>query len=102
LLFSFQAEDGIRYLTVTGVQTCAFRSQNSQRALPPGQILLPGERAANFAIADIVVDGLDPQRRLGTIVGNMEQPEAADHRRAQKIGRASCRERGGTSVVERS
>src|SRR2546430_5593 len=30
--FFFQAEDGIRYLTVTGVQTCAFRSLSRERA----------------------------------------------------------------------
>src|SRR5688572_32681330 len=29
LFFFFQAEDGIRDLTVTGVQTCAFRSTES-------------------------------------------------------------------------
>src|SRR2546430_2742164 len=45
VFFFFQAEDGIRYLTVTGVQTCAlpiyFRSQQ-------GRIGFPGSRHPFF------------------------------------------------------
>src|SRR5256886_10633090 len=37
--FLFQAEDGIRYLTVTGVQTCALPiCDGAAIRLPPGQI----------------------------------------------------------------
>src|SRR5437764_10131537 len=43
--------------------------------LAPGQIILPGEGAANFPITDIVMNRLDAQRRLCTIVRDMEQPE---------------------------
>src|SRR5205085_8765104 len=34
--FFFQAEDGIRYLTVTGVQTCALPISRYTRTLPTG------------------------------------------------------------------
>src|SRR2546430_10352722 len=46
ILFFFQAEDGIRDLTVTGVQTCALpichvlRREAGQYVPPPGQNLL--------------------------------------------------------------
>src|SRR6516165_1185719 len=53
--------------------------------LAPGQIILPGESAANLSIADIVMDRLDAQRRLCTVVGDMEQPEPADHRGAEML-----------------
>src|SRR5438270_10281747 len=33
VIFFFQAEDGIRYLTVTGVQTCALPISDTSRAL---------------------------------------------------------------------
>ena len=53
--------------------------------LAPRQIVLPGQSAANLAIADIVMDRLDAQRRLCAVVRDMEQPEPADHRRAQML-----------------
>src|SRR5260370_24391489 len=46
----------------------------------PGQIILPGESAANLSIADIVMDRLDAQRRFCAVVGDVEQPDPADHR----------------------
>src|SRR2546430_8961299 len=41
LIFFFQAEDGIRDLTVTGVQTCALPIclRRLQNATPPGRIV---------------------------------------------------------------
>src|SRR6266542_5201620 len=45
-LFFFQAEDGIRAATVTGVQTCALPIYRIRRAglvyLPEGRGILPG------------------------------------------------------------
>src|SRR2546430_4669375 len=35
IFFFFQAEDGIRYLTVTGVQTCALPISSTVRPTPP-------------------------------------------------------------------
>src|SRR5688572_31497534 len=70
LFFFFQAEDGIRDLTVTGVQTCA---------LP----ILRGEqhRAVQHAVEAEIVD------------------VRAIAERELEIGRASCRERVQISVV---
>src|SRR2546430_13085003 len=49
LFFFFQAEDGIRDLTVTGVQTCALPISEIDRWRSPGQVrheAVDGERAA--------------------------------------------------------
>src|SRR2546430_10610558 len=46
LLFFFQAEDGIRDLTVTGVQTCALPiSAPARRALPQRRVAQPRARS---------------------------------------------------------
>src|SRR6516164_10494443 len=51
--------------------------------LTTGQVILPRQCAADLAIADIVMDRLDPESRLGAVVRDLEQSEAADERRAQ-------------------
>src|SRR2546430_7229784 len=80
--FFFQAEDGIRYLTVTGVQTCALpisvcQPCNARRQPHPD--FLPGDflrsTQASARLSD--VRRQLPQRR--------EAPE--------QIGRAACRGR---------
>src|SRR2546430_8663203 len=55
--FFFQAEDGIRDLTVTGVQTCALpislRRKIAFRVAPPGiKAVVPGTRIAGDALPD--------------------------------------------------
>src|SRR5256886_12215265 len=87
LLFFFQAEDGIRYLTVTGVQTCAlpiFRDFAVDPAPVAGRLL--GE------IADLVfldVDHAESPRRLD---GGQRRVRLLLAMKFE-IGRASCRER---------
>src|SRR2546430_5806048 len=85
LFFFFQAEDGIRDLTVTGVQTCALPI--SARA---GDIVKPIARTATTK-ANRFIASLLPQ-----------QPASLRRRRQiaetlqilfLQIGRASCRER---------
>src|SRR3712207_9436458 len=71
--FFFQAEDGIRDIGVTGVQTCALPIYPRRCWQAPGQVR--GRRAASS-------DG----SRSGS-------------RPCRKIGRASCRERVEISVV---
>src|SRR2546430_6531390 len=84
--FFFQAEDGIRDLTVTGVQTCALPISD------PGRARQLRDRAA--------------QRRVGVVLryGQRVGDGVAPHRPAERclrgrsredseIGRASCRER---------
>src|SRR2546430_11939129 len=92
--FFFQAEDGIRDLTVTGVQTCALPICIG--ALERGA----GEQVQSVAIAEppVEVDRIleRPAQRLrlpATAVARAVRPR--EHRR--EIGRASCRERGEIS-----
>src|SRR5688572_31227305 len=94
LFFFFQAEDGIRDLTVTGVQTCALpictaRDRRPRHLdedgtgthLPPRSGRTgPGGRMAGRATTDL---------------GAATRPAGRVRPRAQgEIGRASCRERG--------
>src|SRR5207245_8738229 len=91
--FFFQAEDGIRDATVTGVQTCALpiytgrgRSRPRTEAFPPapGGTRQPRRRGRRAA----------PEVRIGI------RPAAVDLRGPMpKIGRASCRERVENTVV---
>src|SRR5205085_5955727 len=77
--FFFQAEDGIRDLTVTGVQTCALPIYR-----PDGRVL-PGRQAGP--------NPLDPRRRAA----RRGQPAAA----AQAGRRARRRRRGDRSEERR-
>src|SRR5438270_12099486 len=82
--FFFQAEDGIRDLTVTGVQTCALpifgQVAHRQQPVSKDAILLFGI----FAYRLLPVSDL-PNVDFPTIQVNASLPG--------EIGRASCRER---------
>src|SRR6266567_7606589 len=82
-LFFFQAEDGIRDLTVTGVQTCALPISDYHDAegrhvsarfegLPtgfPGDVLRSGvEIATHLAVMVARRSALERERRLGTFL----------------------------------
>src|SRR2546430_9076319 len=85
--FFFQAEDGIRDLTVTGVQTCALT------------ISCDSPRVSAFRNSDIVVasyhgpfDGLRSASAFHEKLRSRKR--SPDHRQSvDQIGRASCRER---------
>src|SRR5690625_5639649 len=77
--FFFQAEDGIRDGHVTGVQTCALPISLMNRVGPPRQ---RGRAAQHSEISDFVPASDEVRDAL-----------------AAQIGRASCRERVGRSVV---
>src|SRR2546430_5130070 len=88
LVFFFQAEDGIRDLTVTGVQTCALPI-----CLEPD---LRQVRAAIEAIAPhlnaghlVILKSTAPPYTTEAVVA----PALASGGRPIEIGRASCRER---------
>src|SRR2546430_8087419 len=85
-IFFFQAEDGIRYLTVTGVQTCALpifstgSPENVQHLVGrPGFTLTVGSALDRAIVAPLVATA-DVVFHLAAAVG-------------VQIGRASCRER---------
>src|SRR5206468_5531976 len=92
LLFFFQAEDGIRDLIVTGVQTCALpisagaRSRGSEPAGRPCSSSPPARGSTPSARSSRAWPCLraSPSRR----------PPPGGSARRRQIGRASCRERG--------
>src|SRR2546430_7820231 len=85
--FFFQAEDGIRDLTVTGVQTCALPIS----CAAPGAATVRNARNASAAGATNAAaagTGNPCGRRFGAAVRN-----PLNRSRSPQIGRASCRER---------
>src|SRR2546430_11825766 len=85
--FFFQAEDGIRDLTVTGVQTCALpiflsRDSNVETAFAAAGTTLSirGTTTSLTPFMGSVTVKLKDKRKLSTLD-------------VMKIGRASCRER---------
>src|SRR2546430_13975698 len=94
VFFFFQAEDGIRDLTVTGVQTCALPisrhgAAGHRRKLSGGPMEGKGIFGTRFV-------GADPSSVAGS---NCALASARPLRRGEEIGRASCRERVEISVV---
>src|SRR2546430_11171437 len=86
--FFFQAEDGIRDLTVTGVQTCALPIC---RGCPDRLGERPRRAGRHHG------DGLD-RRRAARVRRDRARPLRAGRpgyvsREEEQIGRASCRER---------
>src|SRR2546427_7306688 len=85
--FFFQAEDGIRDLTVTGVQTCALpilRSRRRRRAVPDERPVEGAGRGPGPPPGPLHRDRRYPLLRSQGSEGRSRLPE---------IGRASCRER---------
>src|SRR5258707_5872051 len=94
--FFFQAEDGIRDIGVTGVQTCAlpiWRKHRRQRGL---RLALMAYLAGPGARNQSKVDGFTSEQRVflgwAQVWCENARPEA-ERLKAAKIGRASCRER---------
>src|SRR5689334_23673455 len=87
--FFFQAEDGIRDGTVTGVQTCALPIWS--RAGAAGQHRTADRRArgaaARRAVRGADAEPPDPPEDRGS------EAEGLRRRPLRQIGRASCRER---------
>src|SRR5438046_4708490 len=96
MYFFFQAEDGIRDWSVTGVQTCALPIYIwVPLALDPQKL----QRAAYERHA-VVSEGpapAGPKYRLGRAPGNLPPCSRTEN----QIGRASCRERVMRAMAER-
>src|SRR5438270_13888030 len=85
MILFFQAEDGIRDLTVTGVQTCALPiSRDRTRVLVGGA---GGGRGESGGEQQAQAGGREGHGASGV-------KRATGTRAAREIGRASCRERG--------
>src|SRR2546429_1546852 len=89
-IFFFQAEDGIRDVAVTGVQTCALPIYFDQLGLIPrvvsGNIL--NDTTGRARESDNVGLISDTERNKG-----IAHKRDDSRRRIDEIGRASCRER---------
>src|SRR5687768_18155345 len=94
VFFFFQAEDGIRDVAVTGVQTCA---------LP----ILEGRLAARHDRVEVQVGAAPPAGVPGRLADREDQAGEVLRRHhmrvagpaVRQIGRASCRERVEMTVV---
>src|SRR5690606_40892585 len=102
MFFFFQAEDGIRYFHVTGVQTCALPIFG--RRLEPGgtwRRIPPVEVGADRAPCKEVVRRGD-EVDIEQFAWLKNNPADGGRYVNIKIGRASCRERGSIEAVAES
>src|SRR5207248_5452590 len=68
--FFFQAEDGIRYRTVTGVQTCALPIWTQRAAAPANSVHDSSGRAASARF-----DGIKQRRKNAGVVKTFAEAE---------------------------
>src|SRR2546429_4733611 len=89
LIFFFQAEDGIRDVAVTGVQTCALPI--CPTGAPNFLAKLTRYVAIFFAILCIILSKITAEKQTSALddVGTSAIPAIP----VTEIGRASCRER---------
>src|SRR2546429_3899146 len=94
LFFFFQAEDGIRDVAVTGVQTCALPISSYLFEEFYRQGVLTSDFFLNEKKFLHGIDGEpDPVRMESFETAIQKARELASERLAKEIGRASCRER---------
>src|SRR5256886_6118541 len=86
--FFFQAEDGIRDLTVTGVQTCALPISAITTPAAPTREHRPGAPRKKSARTPLTTS-----TPIETYSNSMIDPVACPQSALLQIGRASCRER---------
>src|SRR2546430_8882778 len=89
VLFFFQAEDGIRDLTVTGVQTCALPISVSAGILVVGGASCGVNQSVHLAMKH-------PEIKALVLLSEITDIDGRNFLRAHpslQIGRASCRER---------
>src|SRR5206468_5521173 len=88
LVFFFQAEDGIRDLIVTGVQTCALPILCAEQDDPYAAMAELGRRPLVYRAMILSLNGLYREELPLVRAVKRHWPHI------EKIGRASCRERG--------
>src|SRR5438094_6247217 len=94
MIFFFQAEDGIRDRTVTGVQTCAlpiYRSTLTHvtpEVVPPALAIAERDGRSGRDLLVALAAGFEVTTRVGI---------GLDYPAFREIGRASCRERMETA-----
>src|SRR5437762_9453278 len=88
LFFFFQAEDGIRDTSVTGVQTCALPI-SAVRAL----FGACNAQSASEATLDVLVGLVTPETLPAYLDALRSPSDGITDAATREIGRASCRER---------
>src|SRR5947209_9271331 len=91
-LFFFQAEDGIRYIGVTGVQTCALPIWVSNRPRASAD-LHELKRNGRGPVPERSGTGAALENSLGGEFLSLRDPAFHAAGQSDQIGRASCRER---------
>src|SRR3712207_8934765 len=89
LVIFFQAEDGIRDIGVTGVQTCALPIF---RGFGEGAVAL-GAVLVDLAHRRVAQRGLELVEVDQVVVGPLGADDLREVAQGREIGRASCRER---------
>src|SRR5699024_11627589 len=97
--FFFQAEDGIRDRNVTGVQTCALPISTAHRLLEGGfRLIAKGAPDVLIARCTQLLQGGEIRALTGAMKAKLLSDNSRLAERAlREIGRASCRERGGSA-----
>src|SRR2546430_7601938 len=91
LPFFFQAEDGIRDLTVTGVQTCALPICRERAQYTASRVAAVCASASRFIQATVSTRPLSASCATAAISPSPFHGTSSSQ--SLKIGRASCRER---------
>src|SRR5205085_5335255 len=99
--FLFQAEDGIRGLTVTGVQTCALPILSYRGGYASFWRMTPGG-SVHYRSGSRNPPQSGRRETHGPSRPNPQLPAAVGDRGRTQIGRASCRERGEIAWVRAS
>src|SRR5437764_8778889 len=96
--FFFQAEDGIRDTSVTGVQTCALPISPGERyqvvVHVDAAVLADPDQAGQSVLEDGLRVPAGTSQRLACDASRVVMRHDAAGRLLEEIGRASCRERG--------
>src|SRR5690606_39899225 len=101
-----QAEDGIRYFHVTGVQTCALPISPFDKAFADAVANLKQYTQFNVADLDLSeIDVIDPRLDMGRTskwdFNDKDATQMAEYYKKEEIGRASCRKRGKRKRVDK-
>src|SRR5438132_8230394 len=101
LIFFFQAEDGIRDLCVTGVQTCALPILETSTPEPsPGASVIPSRAGTFSSVRTTTTEGFTLRKSSRRRWASARAGAGALARTVrEKIGRASCREREWIAMV---
>src|SRR5206468_7489181 len=103
LHFFFQAEDGIRDLIVTGVQTCALPISSPLAAMlsPPSPVLVPSPAGCDSAAIDLrsgsgmTIKGASPGCQVSMVPASPPRSEERRVGKGHRAGWESVRRPGG-------